>query len=36
MLSSKRPKPSQSKRRRIVEGAELEQTIGAAIEPWRT
>jgi integrase len=36
MLSSKRPKPSQSKRRRIFEGAELEQTVGAAAEPWRT
>jgi integrase len=36
MLSSERPKPSQSKRRRIFEGAELEQTIAAAAEPWRT
>lgn len=36
MLSSERPKPSQSKRRRIFEGAELEQTVGAAAEPWRT
>jgi integrase len=36
MLSSERPKPSQSKRRRIFEGAELEQTIAAAQEPWRT
>jgi hypothetical protein len=33
MLSSERPKPSQSKRRRIFEGAELEQTIAAAKEP---
>jgi integrase len=36
MLSSERPKPSQAKRRRIFEGAELEQTIAAASEPWRT
>lgn len=36
MLSSERPKPSQAKRRRIFEGAELEQTITAAAEPWRT
>lgn len=36
MLSSERPRPSQSKRRRIFEGAELEQTITAAREPWRT
>jgi integrase len=36
MLSSERPKPSQSKRRRIFEGAELEQTVAAAAEPWRT
>ena len=36
MLSSERPKPSQSKRRRIFEGAELEQTVAAASEPWRT
>jgi integrase len=36
MLSSERPKPSQSQRRRIFEGAELEQTVGAAAEPWRT
>ena len=36
MLSSERPKPGQSKRRRIFEGAELEQTIAAAGEPWRT
>jgi hypothetical protein len=36
MLSSERPKPSQSKRRRIFEGAELEQTIAAADEPYRT
>jgi integrase len=36
MLSSERPKPSQSKRRRIFEGVELEQTIAAAPEPHRT
>ena len=36
MLSSERPKPSQSKRRRIFEGAELEQTVATAAEPWRT
>lgn len=36
MLSSERPKPSQSRRRRIFEGAELEQTIAAADEPYRT
>jgi integrase len=36
LLTSERPKPSQSKRRRIFEGAELEQTIAAAQEPWRT
>jgi len=36
MLSSERPKPSQAKRRRIFEGQELEQTITAAPEPWRT
>ncbi|MGO9976894.1 MAG: tyrosine-type recombinase/integrase [Solirubrobacteraceae bacterium] len=36
MLSSERPKPSQTARRRIFEGAELEQTITAASEPWRT
>lgn len=36
MLSSERPKPSQSKRRRIFEGVELEQTIAASPEPHRT
>jgi integrase len=36
MLSSERPKPSQGKRRRIFEGSELEQTIAAAAEPYRT
>ena len=35
MLSSERPKPAQAKRRRIFEGAELEQTIAAAGEPYR-
>lgn len=36
MLPSERPKPSQGKRRRIFEGRELEQTIRAAGEPYRT
>lgn len=36
MLPSERPKPSQSTRRRIFEGRELEQTIRAAREPYRT
>jgi integrase len=36
MLSSERPKPSHNKRRRIFEGKELEQTIAAAPEPYRT
>jgi integrase len=36
MLPSERPKPSQGKRRRIFEGRELEQTIQAAGEPYRT
>jgi len=36
MLSSERPKPSQGRRRRIFEGKELEQTIAAANEPYRT
>lgn len=36
MLSSERPKPSQTKRRRIFEGKELEQTIAAAPQPYRT
>jgi integrase len=36
MLPSERPKPSRAKRRRIFEGAELEQTIAAATEPWST
>jgi integrase len=33
---SERPKPSQGKRRRIFEGRELEQTIRAAQEPYKT
>lgn len=36
MLSSERPKPSQAARRRVFEGVELEQTIAAAEEPYRT
>jgi hypothetical protein len=36
MLSSERPKPSKGKRRRIFERGELEQTISAAGEPYRT
>lgn len=36
LLPSERPKPSQSARRRIFEGRELEQTISAAPEPYRT
>lgn len=36
MLSSERPKPSHGQRRRIFEGGELEQTIAAADEPYRT
>lgn len=36
MLPSERPKPSRAARRRIFEGAELEQTIQGAPEPWRT
>jgi len=36
MLSSERPKPSNGRRRRIFEGKELEQTIAAANEPYRT
>lgn len=36
MLPSERPKPSVGKRRRIFEGRELEQTIAAAGEPYRT
>jgi integrase len=36
MLPSERPKPSRAARRRIFEGEELEQTIAAAAEPWKT
>jgi integrase len=36
LLPSERPKPSQAKRRRIFEGRELEQTIAAVTEPYRT
>jgi integrase len=36
MLSSERPKPSKGKRRRVFECDELEQTIAAADEPYRT
>jgi integrase len=36
MLPSERPKPSRSARRRIFEGRELEETIRAAPEPYRT
>jgi integrase len=35
-LSSERPKPSQGTRRRVFEGGELEQTVAAADEPYRT
>lgn len=36
LLPSERPKPSRGRRRRIFEGRELEQTIEAAAEPFRT
>jgi integrase len=36
MLQSERPKVSQAKRRPIFSGEQLEQTIGAAHEPFRT
>lgn len=36
MLPSERPKPSQAKRRRLFEGTELEETIAAASEPYKT
>jgi len=36
MLASERPKISQAKRRPIFVGGELEQTIAAAAEPYRT
>jgi integrase len=36
MLPSERPKPSQDVRRRVFQAGELEQTIAAAPEPYRT
>jgi integrase len=36
MLPSERPKPSQARRRRLFEGTELEETIAAATEPYKT
>jgi integrase len=36
MLPSERPKPSQAKRRRLFDGTELEETIAAAAEPYKT
>lgn len=36
MLTSERPKISQAKRRPIFEGEQLEQTIAAAHDPFRT
>jgi len=36
LLPSERPKPLQGKRRRVFERRELEQTIAAADEPYRT
>lgn len=36
LLPSERPKPSNGKRRRIFEGQELEQTVAAGVEPFRT
>lgn len=36
MLPSERPKPSQAKRRRLFDGSELEETIAAATEPYKT
>jgi integrase len=36
LLPSERPKPSLAQRRRIFDGRELEQTIKAAAEPYRT
>jgi integrase len=35
LLSSERPKPSQAARKRLFEGAELEQVIAAARGQWR-
>ena len=36
LLPSERPKPGQSVKRRLFEGEELEQTIAAASEPYKT
>jgi integrase len=36
MLSSERPKPARGNRRRVFERGELEQTIAASGEPYRT
>lgn len=36
MLASERPKASQAQRRPIVDGTQLEQTISAALEQYRT
>jgi integrase len=36
MLPSERPKPSQAQRRRLFEGTELEETLAAAPEPYKT
>jgi integrase len=36
LLPSERPRPAQAKRRRLFEGEELEQTISAADEPFRS
>lgn len=36
LLSSERPKLSQAQPKRIFQGEQIEQTIAAASEPWRT
>jgi integrase len=36
MLPSERPKPSLAQRRRLFEGTELEETLAAAQEPYKT
>ena len=36
LLPSERPKPSTARRRPIFEGTQLEETISAAAEPWKT
>lgn len=36
LLPSERPKPSRGTRRRLFEGTELEETLAAAPEPYRT